>query len=51
MGGLARRVSYIKAFKQRSNTEVPTLSVDAGNLFTDDRFSANQLPAEVMTKN
>ncbi len=51
MGGLARRVSYIKAFKQRSNTEVPTLSVDAGNLFADDRFSADQLPAEVMTKN
>ena len=51
MGGLARRVSYIKAFKQRSNTEVPTLSVDAGNLFTDDRFNATQLPAEVMTKN
>lgn len=51
MGGLARRVSYIKAFRQRSNIEVPTLSVDAGNLFTDDRFSANQLPAEVMTKN
>ena len=52
MGGLARRVSYIKAFKHRSNTEVPTISVDAGNLFTDDRFSGfNQLPAEVMTKN
>jgi len=51
MGGLARSVSYIKAFKQRSNTEVPTLVVDAGNLFTDDRFSANQLPGEVMTKN
>ena len=51
MGGLARRVSYIKAFKQRSNTEVPTLLVDAGNLFADDRFSAAQLPAEVMTKN
>ncbi|HSB08233.1 MAG TPA: multiheme c-type cytochrome [Blastocatellia bacterium] len=51
MGGLARRVSYIKAFRQRSNTEVPTLFVDAGNLFTDDRFSADQLPAEVMTKN
>jgi hypothetical protein len=51
MGGLARSVSYIKAFKHRSNTEVPTLVVDAGNLFTDDRFSADQLPAEVMTKN
>lgn len=51
MGGLARRVSYIKAFRHRSNAEVPTLFVDAGNLFTDDRFSADQLPAEVMTKN
>jgi hypothetical protein len=51
MGGLARSVSYIKAFKHRSNLEVPTLVVDAGNLFTDDRFSADQLPAEVMTKN
>ncbi len=51
MGGLARRVSYIKAFKQRSNIEVPTLVVDAGNLFDDNRFSANELPAEVMTKN
>ena len=51
MGGLARRVSYIKAFMQRSNMEVPTLFADAGNLFTDDRFSADRLPAEVMTKN
>lgn len=51
MGGLARRVSYIKAFKHRSNIEVPTLFVDAGNLFTDDRYAADQLPAEVMTKN
>ena len=50
MGGLARRVSYIKAFKHRSNLEVPTLVVDAGNLFTDDRFTA-ELPGEVMTKN
>ncbi len=51
MGGLARRVSYIKAFKHRSNMEVPALLVDAGNLFTDDRFTAAQLPAEVMTRN
>jgi Cytochrome c554 and c-prime len=51
MGGLARRVSYTKAFKDRSNKEVPALVVDAGNLFTDDRYSADQLPAEVMTKN
>jgi 2',3'-cyclic-nucleotide 2'-phosphodiesterase (5'-nucleotidase family) len=51
MGGLARRVSYIKAFKHRSNLEVPALYVDAGNLFTDDRFVGDHLPAEVMTKN
>src|ERR1043165_3616122 len=51
MGGLARRVSYIKAFKHRSKMEVPTLYVDAGNLFTDDRFAGDHLPAEVMTKN
>jgi hypothetical protein len=51
MGGLARRVSYIKAFKHRSNMEVPTLFVDAGNLFTDDRFTASQLSPEVMTRN
>jgi 2',3'-cyclic-nucleotide 2'-phosphodiesterase (5'-nucleotidase family) len=51
MGGLARRVSYMKAFRQRSKLEVPTLFVDAGNLFTDDRFAANQLPGEVITKN
>src|SRR5215813_3905604 len=51
MGGLARRVSYLKAFKHRSNLEVPTLFVDAGNIFTDDRFNGVELPAEVMTKN
>jgi 2',3'-cyclic-nucleotide 2'-phosphodiesterase (5'-nucleotidase family) len=51
MGGLARRVSYIKAFKHRSNLEVPTLFVDAGNIFTDDRYNGVELPAEVMTKN
>src|SRR5205085_4377825 len=51
MGGLARRVSYMKAFMHRSNMEVPTLFADAGNLFTDDRFAGDHLPAEVMTKN
>jgi 2',3'-cyclic-nucleotide 2'-phosphodiesterase (5'-nucleotidase family) len=51
MGGLARRVSYMKAFRARSNAEVPTLFVDAGNIFTDDRFAAGQLPVEASTKN
>jgi 2',3'-cyclic-nucleotide 2'-phosphodiesterase (5'-nucleotidase family) len=50
MGGLARRVSYIKAFKHRSNGEVPALFVDAGNLFTDDKYSA-ELPPEGLAKN
>jgi 2',3'-cyclic-nucleotide 2'-phosphodiesterase (5'-nucleotidase family) len=51
MGGLARRVSYIKAFKHRSNGEVPALFVDAGNLFTDDKFTNEILPVEVQAKN
>jgi hypothetical protein len=51
MGGLARRVSYIKAFNHRSNFEVPTLFVDAGNLFTDEGADGTELPASVMSKN
>lgn len=51
MGGLARRVSYVKAFKHRSNLEVPALFVDAGNLFTDDRYTATGMPPDVMAKN
>ncbi|HST20511.1 MAG TPA: multiheme c-type cytochrome, partial [Blastocatellia bacterium] len=51
MGGLAWGVSYVKAFRQRSNYEAPALMVDAGNMFTDNRFVGNQLPAEAMIKN
>jgi 2',3'-cyclic-nucleotide 2'-phosphodiesterase (5'-nucleotidase family) len=51
MGGLARRVSYIKAFKYRSNGEVPSLFVDAGNIFTDDKFNNGSLPVETLAKN
>ena len=51
MGGLARRVSYIKAFRHRSNGEVPALSVDAGNLFTDDKFNNVELPSDSLLKN
>src|SRR5437868_1035942 len=50
MGGLARRVSYIKAFRHRSNGEVPALFLDAGNLFTDDKFNNDQLPPETLAK-
>ncbi len=51
MGGLARRVSYIKAFRHRSNGEVPALYLDAGNLFTDEKFINDQLPPEILAKN
>ena len=52
MGGLAWRVSYMKAFRHRSNKEVPMLFVDAGNLFTDDRYEAGAgLPQEALIKN
>ncbi|MBI3651327.1 MAG: hypothetical protein HY231_09940 [Acidobacteria bacterium] len=51
MGGLARRVSYIKAFRHRSNGEVPALFVDVGNLFTDDKYNGQVLPVEVLAKN
>ena len=52
MGGLAWRVSYMKAFRQRSNREVPMLFVDAGNLFTDDRYQRSVgLPPEAAVKN
>src|SRR5215468_9923409 len=51
MGGLARRVSYIKAFRHRSNGEVPALYLDAGNLFTDEKFNNESLPTEIIAKN
>jgi 2',3'-cyclic-nucleotide 2'-phosphodiesterase (5'-nucleotidase family) len=51
MGGLARRASYIKALKLRSSNSVPVLFVDAGNLFSDERYAAGELPAAVAIKN
>src|SRR5262249_24119303 len=51
MGGLAWRISYMKAFRQQSNKQAPMLFVDAGNLFTDDRYEAGVFPQEVLTKN
>jgi hypothetical protein len=51
MGGLARRVSYIKAFKLRSNSEVPVLMLDAGNLFSDEHYVSGLLPSWVIAKN
>lgn len=51
MGGLARSVSYIKAFRYRSSGEVPTLFVDAGNLFSDEHYSGSHLPESILIKN
>jgi 2',3'-cyclic-nucleotide 2'-phosphodiesterase (5'-nucleotidase family) len=51
MGGLARRAAYIRAFQLRSHDEAPALFVDAGNLFSDDRYAAGELPPEITVKN
>jgi 2',3'-cyclic-nucleotide 2'-phosphodiesterase (5'-nucleotidase family) len=51
MGGLTRRVTYIKAMMIRSNKDVPVIFVDAGNLFSDDGSSVGRLPNDVLTKN
>lgn len=51
MGGLARRVSYIKSLKYRSNGEAQTLFLDAGNVFTDENYNSGQFPAWVVAKN
>ena len=50
MGGLARRASYIRALQVQSNDQAPVLFVDAGNLFSDDRFVGGQLPSETLVK-
>jgi 2',3'-cyclic-nucleotide 2'-phosphodiesterase (5'-nucleotidase family) len=41
----------MKAFKLRSNLEVPALYVDAGNLFSDEGYDGNSLPPWVQVKN
>jgi hypothetical protein len=51
MGGLARRASYIRALEIQSNNQSPVIYVDAGNLFSDDRYVNGQLPAETVVKN
>lgn len=51
MGGLARRVSYMKSLEYRSNGEAETLFLDAGNVFSDEKYSDGQLPSWVLAKN
>lgn len=51
MGGLARRVSYIRSLKYRSNGEAQALFLDAGNLFTDENYKSGEFPEWVLAKN
>jgi hypothetical protein len=50
MGGLARRVGYTRALEVQSNNQAPVVYVDAGNLFSDDRYVNGQLPPEIAVK-
>jgi hypothetical protein len=47
---LARRVSYIKLFKERFN-KVPTLLVDSGNVFAEDRTKHGDTRIDGVAKN
>ena len=49
MGGLARRVSYIKAFREKLS-QIPTLLVDSGYFLTDERGAHDQLRPDVHAK-
>jgi len=50
LGGLARRVSYIKAFRERFK-EIPTLAVDSGYFVGDEHATHGDLRADVRAKN
>jgi Cytochrome c554 and c-prime len=49
MGGLARRVSYTKAFRERLS-QVPSLLVDTGYFLADERGSHGELRPDVRAK-
>ncbi len=53
MGGLARRVSYVEAFKNKYKDKIPALHVDVGHIFSDEPFlvDANVLSEEVVVMN
>lgn len=50
MGGLARRVRYIKAFQEKLN-RTPTLLVDTGYYLADERSTHGELRFDVVVKN
>ena len=51
LGGVARRMGYINAFKKRS-PDVPIVMVDAGRIFADDkRGDSNELVADARLMN
>jgi 2',3'-cyclic-nucleotide 2'-phosphodiesterase (5'-nucleotidase family) len=49
MGGLARRVSYTKAFREKL-TQVPSLLVDSGYFLSDERGAHGELRPDVRAK-
>ncbi|HVG21426.1 MAG TPA: multiheme c-type cytochrome [Blastocatellia bacterium] len=49
MGGLARRVSYTKAFREKL-TQVPSLLVDSGYFLADERGAHGDLRPDVRAK-
>jgi 2',3'-cyclic-nucleotide 2'-phosphodiesterase (5'-nucleotidase family) len=49
MGGLARRVSYTKAFRERLS-QIPSLLVDSGYFLADERGSHGDLRPDVRAK-
>jgi cytochrome c554/c'-like protein len=50
MGGLARRVSYIKAFRQKFD-RVPNLVVDSGFFLGDERSSHGNVRGDIAVRN
>jgi mono/diheme cytochrome c family protein len=49
MGGLARRVSYAKLFKEKLG-QMPSLIVESGDFMTDERSAHGELRPDVFTK-
>lgn len=50
MGGLARRVSYTKRFRERLG-QIPSLVADSGYFLADERSAHGELRPDIATKN
>lgn len=49
-GGLARRVSYLKLFRERLS-KIPSVLVDSGYFMADERSTHGRLRPDIVTKN